>query len=107
MAMRFKPLALIVAGTAFTSCASVDPVSQSTDRGFGESVKYNTALQTIDPDPSYPADSAQPGENGETAQAAVERLRNDETRTRHQSEAASAKAGTISTTESTQSGGPQ
>ena len=80
---------------------NVDPVSQSTDPAFGESVKYNTALQTIDPDPVYPADSAQPGDQGDKAQAAVERLRTDETRTRHQAEASAAKSGSISTTEGT------
>ncbi len=86
--MRFKS-ALILLAVGLAGCATVDPVSQSTDPGFGESVKYNTALQTIDPDPVYPADSAQPGDQGDKAQAAVERLRTDETRTRHQAETVS------------------
>ncbi len=107
--MRFKS-ALILLGTAgIAGCANVDPVSQSPDPAFGESVKYNTALQTIDPDPVYPADSAQPGDQGDKAQAAVERLRTDQTRTRHQAETAAAKTSTVSTTDGTQQsgGGPK
>ena len=50
------------------SCAPVDP-------GFGEAVKYDTAIQTIDPDPVYPADALQPGYHGEKAQKATERYR--------------------------------
>lgn len=101
--------ALVLLAVGLVGCANVDPISQSPDPAFGESVKYNTALQTIDPDPVYPADSAQPGDQGDKVQAAVKRLRTDETRTRHQAETSIAKSGSISTTESTQdsSGGPK
>lgn len=45
------------------------------DAGFGEAVKYDTAIQTINPEPVYPAGAAQPGSNGEVGQKAVERYR--------------------------------
>ena len=34
------------------------------DPALGEAVKYDAALQTINPDPVYPAGAAQPGDNG-------------------------------------------
>ena len=58
-------------------CA-VNPVSQSVDPGMGEAVKYNAAIQTIDPDPVYAADGAQPGDNGEVGATAVKRYRTDQ-----------------------------
>jgi len=48
-----------------------------TDVAFGESVKYAQAVQTIDPDPVYGPDAAQPGDNGEKGAAAVKRYRTD------------------------------
>ncbi len=45
------------------------------DVALGESVKYNAAVQTINPDPVYPEGSAQPGDSGEHGAAAVERYR--------------------------------
>ena len=60
-----------VAGAAMlvtAACAPVDP-------GFGEALRYDTAIQTIDPDPVYPEDSAKPGYHGEKAQKATERYR--------------------------------
>ena len=46
-----------------------------TDVGFGESVKYAQAVQTIDPDPVYGPDAAQPGDSGDKGAAAVKRYR--------------------------------
>ena len=57
---------VIVLGAA--ACAPVDP-------GFGEALRYDMAVQTIDPDPVYPADARQPGDHGEKAQKATERYR--------------------------------
>ena len=68
--------ALIVAGVLLlgaTACTPVDP-------GFGEAVRYDTAIQTIDPDPVYPADSLQPGYHGEKAQKATDRYRKGTTK---------------------------
>lgn len=50
------------------------------DAGFGEAVKYDTAIQIINPEPVYAAGATQPGSNGEVAQKAVERYRTDKVR---------------------------
>src|SRR5690349_20774414 len=42
---------------------------------FGEALKYDMAVQTIDPDPVYPAGSAEAGTNGDAARSAAERYR--------------------------------
>ena len=72
--MRFKSM-LILAGAALAAagCTPVDP-------GFGEAVRYDLAVQTVDPDPQYPADAHQPGDHGEKAQKATERYRKGATK---------------------------
>lgn len=102
--MRCKEIVAVLSLSVLASCATPDPVSESHDPSFGESVKYNAALQTVNPNPVYPADAVQPGESGDAAQAAVERLRTDQTRARHQAEVSSAKSTSISTTEGTTNG---
>lgn len=67
MATSFK-LALALAALALAGCTQVD-------RGFGEAVKYDMALQTIDPDPVYPPGSAEPGTSGTLGAEAAERYR--------------------------------
>ena len=57
-----------VALTAVAGCAPVNPY-------YGEALRYDMAVQTVDPDPQYPADARQPGDNGEKAQKATERYR--------------------------------
>ena len=47
------------------------------DPALGESVKYDAALQIINPDPVYPAGAAQPGDSGVKGAAAVKRYRAD------------------------------
>jgi hypothetical protein len=47
------------------------------DPAMGEAIKYDAALQTINPDPVYPAGAAQPGDNGEVGAKAVKRYRTD------------------------------
>lgn len=73
--MRFKGekllLALAIAGLA--SCAPVDP-------GLGEALRYDMAIQTVNPDPVYPEDGAQPGDNGEKGANAVKAYRKGETK---------------------------
>ena len=72
--MNFRllaPAALLALG----ACDTVYPASQSIDPGFGEAVKYSTAVQVIDPDPVYTADGAQPGDNGDKGAAAAKRHR--------------------------------
>ncbi len=68
---KLVPLALI----ALAGCQSPLPQAGSLDAGFGEAVKYDMALQTIDPDPVYDANDAQPGSSGEIGAAAVKRYR--------------------------------
>jgi len=63
--------ALSACNTAKTHIGDEDPL-------FGESVKYNAAIQTINPAPVYPADAAQPGDNGGKGAAAVKRYRTDQ-----------------------------
>lgn len=58
-----------------SGCTQIYPVSLSADPGMGEAVKYDIAVQTIDPDPVYGPDSAQPGDHGEHGQKAVDRYR--------------------------------
>jgi hypothetical protein len=47
----------------------------SPDPAFGESTKYNAAVQIIDPDPVYAATDSQPGENGVRGAEAIKRYR--------------------------------
>jgi hypothetical protein len=54
MAMRFKPMLILAGIPLAAACTPVDP-------GFGEAMRYDMAVQTVDPDPQYPADAAQPG----------------------------------------------
>lgn len=72
--MNFRllaPAAVLLLG----ACDTVYPASQSIDPGFGEAVKYSTAIQVIDPDPVYTAEGARPGDNGELGAEASKRHR--------------------------------
>ena len=70
---------LMLAGAAVAgmmslgACAPVDP-------GFGEALRYDMAIQTVDPDPVYPEDGAKPGDSGEHAVKATERYRKGTTK---------------------------
>ena len=75
--MSSKVLALPLALLALTGCNTVYEQSGSVDPGLGEAAKYNMAVQTIDPDPVYTADGAQPGDDGTKGAAAVKRYRTD------------------------------
>jgi hypothetical protein len=75
MAMHIDRM-LIVAGAVLMGAAACAPV----DPGFGEAQRYDSAMQTIDPDPVYPANSAKPGDNGEHAAKAMERYRKGTTK---------------------------
>ncbi len=75
--MSFKlSLTLIPAFIFVAGCA--DPQIGMRDPALGEAVKYNAAIQTINPDPVYPDGTAQPGDNGEHGAKAVERYRKGE-----------------------------
>jgi hypothetical protein len=67
------PLALLLV----TGCDTLNQNNISPDPAFGEATKYNAAVQTIDPDPVYSEEDAQPGDNGAKGAAAVRRYRTD------------------------------
>jgi len=67
------------------------------DRYMGEAVRYNAAVQTINPDPVYAENGAQPGDNGKRGAEAVKRYRMDQVNDRHKSEAKQSSGG-LSTT---------
>jgi hypothetical protein len=78
MAMSFKPMRLapIAAFMLFAACDTVHP-NGSLDPGFGETARYNAAIQIIDPDPPVVAGAAMPGDNGAIGAAAAKRYRTD------------------------------
>ena len=76
--MSSKLIAFSVLSLALAACETVHPASGSVDPAFGEAVKYNQAIQTINPDPVYAADAAKPGYHGEKGSEAVKRYRKDQ-----------------------------
>ena len=73
--MRFKAKQIVLALglAALAGCASVDP-------GLGEALRYDMAIQTVNPDPVYPEGGAQPGDSGEKGAKAVKAYRSGETK---------------------------
>lgn len=65
---HFATIMAAAAALALGGCAAVDP-------GFGEALRYDMAIQTIDPDPVYPEDGAKPGDSGSVAAQASKRYR--------------------------------
>lgn len=92
--VRLAPLAL---GLLLGGCNTVYEHSLSTDPGMGEAVKYDMAVQTIDPDPVYSPDGAQPGDNGNKGSEAVKRYRTGAVK----------DVQTVSTAQSASGGGPR
>jgi hypothetical protein len=77
MAMSSRLLLTGIACIALGACSSMNKPLGMEDPGLGEAVKYNAAVQTVNPDPVYPPGSAQPGDSGAKAAAAVKRYRTD------------------------------
>lgn len=75
--LKRAALLLGAAMFALAGCNTVHKHIGEDDPYFGEAVKYNTALQTINPDPVYPANGAQPGSNGDKGAHAMKRYRTD------------------------------
>ena len=76
--MSFKLLsAASLAVLLLAGCDTINQNNVSPDPGFGEAVKYNAAVQIIDPDPIYSEEDAQPGDSGAKGAAAVRRYRTD------------------------------
>jgi hypothetical protein len=99
-------LALMSAAACFvlTACNTTHKRIGQEDPFFGEAAKYNAAVQTINPDPVYPEDAAQPGDSGAKGAAAVKRYRTDQVNARHRQES---KQTGLSTTGDSSSGGPR
>lgn len=76
--LRIQTLALAVSVLAMGGCNTTDPVTGSPDPAFGEALKYNAAIQTIDPAPVYDELDAQPGASGARGAEAVKRYRSGE-----------------------------
>ena len=78
--MSSRPVAITAAAAAalLAGCDTIPPQAGSLDSGFGEVTKYNAAVQTVDPEPVYSAESAQPGYHGEKAANATKRYRTDQ-----------------------------
>ena len=74
MSSRF--LCAILSIFVVAGCNTTKNIGQE-DPALGEAVKYNAAVQTVNPDPVYPAGAAQPGDSGVKGAAAVKRYRAD------------------------------
>jgi len=75
--MSSKLLLIAAGGLALGACSTMNKNIGQEDPAVGEAVKYNAALQTINPDPVYPPGSALPGDSGVKAAAAAKRYRTD------------------------------
>jgi hypothetical protein len=74
MAMSFRlTLGALVALPLLAGCMN-EPIGQR-DPAIGEAVRFNSAVQTINPDPVYVQGSAQPGDSGAHAAEAVKKYR--------------------------------
>ena len=73
--MSSRRISVLLAVPLLVGCETIHPVSESTDPGFGETVKYNAFVQTVNPEPVYAADGALPGQNGQRASDATKRYR--------------------------------
>jgi len=77
--MSSRLLLIAVAALALNGCTNtMNKHIGEEDPGLGESVKYDAALQVINPAPVYAADGAQPGDNGDKGAHAVKRYRSDQ-----------------------------
>lgn len=74
---RFRLAWICVPILLFAACNTVHSHIGDEDASFGESVKYDQAIQTVNPMPSVGPGAALPGGNGAKGQAAVKRYRTD------------------------------
>ena len=75
--MSFRLALALGAVAALGGCNTMNQNIASEDPAFGEAVRYNAAIQTINPDPVYPPGGAMPGDSGAKGVAAVKRYRTD------------------------------
>ena len=75
--MSYKLVVTAAAALALGACNTVNKNIGMEDPALGEAVKYNAAIQTVNPDPVHGPDAAQPGDSGVKGAAAVKRYRTD------------------------------
>ena len=95
---------LPLACVAIAGCNTAHKEIGQEDPFLGEAVRYNAAMHTINPDPIYPDDAAEPGSSGAKGAATIQRYRTDQVNARHRSGVGDANTG-VSTTQAT--GGPR
>jgi predicted small secreted protein len=107
MAMPIKLIAAttVAASVLLAGCNTAHKTIGMDDPYFGEAVRYNAALQTINPDPVYPEGGMEPGSSGAKGAAALNRYRTDQVNARHKAEVQAARSGGLSTTQTTGGGG--
>ena len=90
------PLAVVIAAASFATvgCNTANRPIGTADPFLGEAVKYNAAVQTIDPAPVYTPESTQPGSDGAKGAAAVKRYRTDQVKDVETMETTSGTSGT-------------
>jgi hypothetical protein len=74
---RWHALLPVAGFVVLGGCNTTNSHIGDEDPLMGEAVKYNAALQTINPTPVYPPNAAQPGDNGNNGANAVKRYRSD------------------------------
>jgi predicted small secreted protein len=75
--MSSRLLLIATATVVLGACNTVHKNIGQDDPGMGEAIRYNAAIQTVNPDPVYQAGDAQPGDSGVKGAAAVKRYRSD------------------------------
>ena len=73
--MSSRLLAISLAMLGLCACSTVNKNIGQEDPGMGEAVKYDAALQTINPVPVYGPGGAQPGDHVDRGAQAVKRYR--------------------------------
>lgn len=92
--MSFSSRLLVVgAALALAGCNTANTHIGDEDPGMGEAVKYNAAIQTINPAPVYPASTAHAGQNGDKGAQAVKRYRTDTVKAVQATQTTSGSAG--------------
>ena len=74
---RIRLTLVVLPVLLLAACNTVKSHIGDEDASFGESVKYDEAIQTVNPLPVSPPGAAQPGANGAKGQTAVKRYRTD------------------------------
>lgn len=90
---RIRLIPVVLPVLLLAACNTVNSHIGDEDASFGESVKYDEAIQTVNPMPVLPPGAAQPGANGAKGQAAVKRYRTDAVKAVETTQTTSGSAG--------------